>query len=314
MIPHAARAGWSSSGAVSAWARGLPGQDPAASGAWLSEQAARVGDPAFAELFRGAAEALGLPVAMFAHRVVAAGDLRLLSGIRFLKRDTERPFVELLAWDGAEAPSPEGWRAVRAALAEAWAAFEPRAVRLLHPTGLPLPEDAALDMGVHAAPYRAMATPPAPRDVRVLPLTDPEAAQAIVAARYDELRRAHPALARDVEPAGEAEIREAVSAGRALGVAVEGETVGLLAWEPGSVEWIAGDVVIEEVVLARASGRGLAAVLQSALARRRAAEAPDTPLIGTIHHANHASRRTALRAGRPEIGRYSFLPLRGRRP
>ena len=240
--------------------------------------------------------------------------MSLLAGIRFFGQDVERPFVELLAWDGPRWPSPDEWSTLRRAVAREWSAFAPAAVRLFHPPDLSMPEDAALDLSLHAAPYAAMGRSDVPAGARFASATDGAVAAALVAARYREFRADDMVLARDLAPIEEDALRALMTEGRVMSIEWRERAVGLLAWESGSVEWLRGDVVAEEVVLGEASGQGLAAAAQRELARRQAERAPGTLLLGTILAANHASRRTALRAGRPEIARYSFLPIRRAEP
>jgi hypothetical protein len=261
-------------------------------GAWLEGEAARVGDPDFAALFDGV-EIPGVARMDFAHRHVRTGRGGLLGGIRFFGRDASRPFVEVVA-HGLE-PT-----ALVEVVASEWAAFAPGALRLLVADAGP--PGSVLDLTVHAARHGEMARP----DGRVtLGAVTPDEAAALVAARYEALPAA---LRRDVEPATSEELRRWHAAGTLHGIEAAGERVGVIATEPGSVAWIEGDVVGEEVVAARFAGRGLAASAQAALAVARPA---DRLLLGTIAAGNGASRRTAERAGRPEVLRYVFLPLPG---
>ena len=306
--------GWASVESAVALAKRLPGHGRADVEGWLAEQLSRVGDPSFAVLFEEAAQGLGMETAPFSHRIVEAAGMRLLGGIRFFLQDIRRPFVELLAWDGPSRPSDREWSALREAAALEWGAFEPAALRLFHPTDLAVPEDAVLDLSLHAARYAAMRRDPAPCGACFPLLTDGTAAATLVAERYEELRDEDASVAGDLAPIEEEALEALIAAGCALGIEHRGHAVGLLAWQDTSVEWVRGDVVQEEVVRRRASGHGLAAAAQRELARRRAVEAPDTMLLGTILAANAASRRTALRAGRPEVARYSFLPLTHSRP
>ena len=85
--------------------------------------------------------------------------------------------------------------------------------------------------------------------------------------------------------------------------------VGALAVCPDRIEWLAGDVVYEEVVDRRFGGCGYAASAQMALSDIETID-QDRLLIGTIDQLNQASRRTAVNAGRRPVLDYSFLPLK----
>ena len=260
--------------------------------AWLAEQRGRVGDAGFAALFDGI-DLPGVARIDFAHRHVRTGRGDLLGGIRFFGQDVARPFVEVVA-HGLDLDR------LRAVAASEWAAFSPLALRLLVPPAVALPGDAALDMTVHAARMGAMA-PPDGR-ARLGPI-EPAEAHRLVVERHEAMEAA---LRRDVSPARLEDLERCAKHGILRAICAGGQTVGVLATEPGAVAFLSGDVVAEEVVAARFAGRGLAASAQGALAARGD---PARPLVGTIHARNAASRRTAERAGRAEVLRYVFLPL-----
>lgn len=268
--------------------------------AWLDQQLARVEDPAFAALFEGAGVE-GAASADFNHRLVRTEHGALLGGIRFYGQDVTRPFVEVAThgFDDLEA--------LRAVVGAEWRFFCPHALRLLLPPGSAPAPDAVLDQTVHAARYREM-TPPDER-VTLAAFEDAEAAVAMVTARYEALARDEPELRRDVAAADPDDVREWHGAGTLFAIKAGGAHVGLIAYEPGRVEWIEGDVVAEEVVGTEHGGRGHAASAQRALAARQRETAPERLLLGTIARRNHASRQSALRAGRAEVLRYVFLPL-----
>lgn len=86
------------------------------------------------------------------------------------------------------------------------------------------------------------------------------------------------------------------------------DVVGAFAVVPGRIGWIEGDEVHEEVVDAEHAGNGYASSAQRAWAGRQL-ENGDQLLIGTIDAHNHASRRTAWRAGRSCVLEDVFLLL-----
>ncbi len=273
--------------------------------AWLAAQLGRVDDPAFARLFSDHIDLPGIEPADYNHRLIEARGLRLLGGIRFFGGDVERPFVEVVAWSGAGAP--EIWPALRRIVADAWTEFRPNALRVLVTPDTPLPADAASDMTVHAAPCGRMA--PDDGRVRLEPFADAAEAVALVRARYGVLARTDPDLARGVQAATPFEIKAWHARGTLFAIRRDGRTVGMIAVEDGAVEWLQGRVVTEEVVAAAFAGSGLATAVQRALAARLAVVEPDTLLLGTILERNRASYATAIRAGRPVVMRYAFLPL-----
>ncbi len=138
---------------------------------------------------------------------------------------------------------------------------------------------------------------------------DPGEAVALVKARYEALGRDNPVLSRDITPVNAATLAECHAAGSLFAMRADGGTVGLIATLPGNIDWIEGDVIMEEVVTVEYSGRGCAAAAQRALAARYLQEDKARRLIGTIDGRNVASRKSALSAGRPIVSRYLFVPL-----
>jgi len=85
-------------------------------------------------------------------------------------------------------------------------------------------------------------------------------------------------------------------------------SVGILSIAPGSVNWIAGDIVEEEVISTAFNGHGYAASAQIAWANRTDVD-PNNYLVGTIDRLNAASRATATKVGRAAVLNYVFMPL-----
>ncbi len=77
---------------------------------------------------------------------------------------------------------------------------------------------------------------------------------------------------------------------------------------PGTIGWITGQEINEEVIGAAHTGQRYATSTQCAWAH---CWAPDTTdlLVGTIDRHNHASRASALRAGRPRVLDNVFITL-----
>ena len=170
----------------------------------------------------------------------------------------------------------------------------------------PPPAGATTDVSVHVGDVRRMAPDAGEVALRCAGVDE---AVALVGARFEALGRDDPALARDVTPADEPTLAECAAAGSLFALRAGGTTVGLIATLPGAIDWIEGEVVVEEVVSVAHAGRGHAAAAQRALAARYAREGRARRLIGTIDGANVASRRSAERAGRPATSRYLLVPL-----
>jgi len=303
---------WPSLAGQDALARRLYGDHdgPARIASWLAEQDARIDDPAFAKGFADHIDLSGVVEGDYAHRLVRTSKGVLLGGIRFFGRDVSRPFVEVMAHDYGE--DADGTAALVDAVASEWSAFAPLHLRLcMTPEAWgafsPGSPDAILDVTVHAARHDAM-TPPDGR-VTLEPFGEVEAATGMVARRYADLARTAPDLARNIGPADPQDLRGWHDTGNLLAIrdTGQGRIAGLLAVAPGGVAWLAGDEVQEEVIDTASAGRGLAASAQ--MARAHAAPGGATLMVGTIDRLNHASRRTAERAGRGAVLAYVFVPL-----
>lgn len=274
-------------------------------GRWLDQQVERIIDPSFARLFTEHIHLPGVTSGDYNHRLIKADGGWLLGGIRFYSGDTNRPFVEIVAH------SFQDWNLLRDCAAQEWDAFAPRHLRTLVPCETELPTDGYVDMTVYAARYRDMASPDG--RVSLIPFADAEQAISMVAERYAELASADPALAQNISPAGAADLKrwQDENQMQAIRAVVDGRerTVGLFAAAPGTVAWIEGDEVCEEIIMAACNGRGFAASAQKAWTARSNTD-PDRLLVGTIDGLNFASRRTAARAGREAVLDYVFVSLK----
>lgn len=284
-------------------------------GRWLKRRIDYVADVNAARRFAAAMSSRWRRPKDFADRIVEGEGLRLLGGIRFFGGDRKRPFVDALAWTelGDGGAEQAIWPRLGRLIAREWASFAPRSVRVLTPPATPLP-DARRDLDLHAAPYGSMrgSAPNSRRRVRLEPFDDISAAARLVRQRYEALSLAEPELGTHMAPADAEDLSRCAASGGLFAIRFEdggdAPLAGVLATEPGEVAWLEGDVIVEEVVSAPFAGLGLAAEAQLALADLRA-DRPGRLLIGTIDDLNEPSRKTALRAGRPPLLRYAFLPL-----
>jgi len=267
---------------------------------WLDIQLGFVGDADFAAGFSDHITLPGIAPLDYAHRHLRTPRGELVGGIRFYGLDTARPFVDVLAHSFSDLAS------LGQVVAAEWAPFAARFMRLRHRPGLISGDNVIPDQTIHAARYSQM-TPPDGR-VRLTPLPDAASAIALVAARYANLAAANPVLAGNVAAKDAAEIGDWHRSGRLRGIDVDGSIVGLLAVDDGDIGWITGDEIQEEVISTGHTGHGYAASAQAAWSAH-IADDPARLLIGTIDRHNHASRRTAERAGRPAVLEDVFVRL-----
>jgi GNAT superfamily N-acetyltransferase len=273
---------------------------------WLEVELGRCDDPSWTQNFESHFVLPGVKQADFANRIVRAGESAVLGGIRFSGGDTNRPFVNLLAWTGYPC-----WPQVLGSVAQAWAVFSPHQVRVLTQVS---PESVAsvVDQTVHLAPLATVAgtTEPLKSPLSLLPITDAGEAAAFVAGCYEQFHTDSPHLRTEALPADSDQIRSCMTEGAADWIVVDGRRVGVVATMPGEIDFVRGHVVVEEVLDREFKGRGLGRHIQHAAARRLLERfSPGELLIGTIHRDNESSRRTAERAGRKEQLAYRWMPI-----
>jgi hypothetical protein len=267
---------------------------------WLAEQVARIDDSDFAAEFAAHVEVPGVVTGDFSHREVHTAAGRLLGGIRFYGRDVRRPFVEVCCHDFAELDE------LRECVRSEWTEFAPKYLRLQELPGRVTGSGVVLDTTLHAARYGDM---PAP-DGRITlePFDRVEDAVAMVERRYVQLAADDPELRRNLAQAAAEELGQWHAASELRAIRAGDETVGLLAVAPGTIGWLPGDEINEEVVDVGHLGHGYAAAAQRTWAKV-VADDPERLLIGTIDRLNGASRITAERAGRPAILEAVFVSL-----
>jgi len=260
---------------------------------WLDGQASYIDNADFTRSFAGRFPLPGVAVDEYSHRHVHSPRGDLLGGIRFYNRDVGRPFVEVIAHSFATLNE------LRDCVRKEWASLRPGFMRLrTAPEALIINSNTRLHKSIHIARYDDLR----PHDGLVMlePFDQLEQAIALVERRYQTLQCDHPDLAKILAPASPDELREWHHGGQLYAVRVHDETVGVLAIVPSSVGWIDGDEVSEEVIVANKNGHGYATAAQSAWAAQIATDR-DRLLIGTIHGANVASRKTAEAVGRVRV-------------
>ena len=131
---------------------------------------------------------------------------------------------------------------------------------------------------------------------------------AMVITRHEHLAHDHPELANNISPADTEDLRQWHAHDQLRVICTGDTTVGILAIAPGSIGWLTGDEINEEVIATPHTGHGYAASAQSAWAAHVATD-PERFLIGTIDRHNLASRVSATRAGRRHLFEDVFVTL-----
>jgi hypothetical protein len=269
--------------------------------AWLDQELDRVGDFDFACEFAAHIDLPGVSTLDYAHRVVRTPRGELLGGIRFYNRNVQRPFVDILAHSFGDLGT------LADCVQREWSMFNAAFMRLRCAPGGIVGGGVVLDHTIHVSRYDQM---PAPDNrVRLELIDEIDEVIAAVLTRYARLAHDEPELAKNISPAPAEDLRQWHAHNQIRAIRVGRTTVGILAIAPGSVGWLIGDEVNEEVINTPHLGHGYAASAQTAWAAHVAADRA-RPLIGTIDRHNHASRLTAARAQRHRVLDDVFVTLR----
>jgi RimJ/RimL family protein N-acetyltransferase len=273
-------------------------------GAWFEAQVALIDDTEFARGFHAHINLRGSVQEDYSHRILRTSRGNILGGIRFFAGNAARPFVDVFAHTFSD-----DWSGLVDAVAAEWSLFEPKHLRVLLSQQemqalTKAVSHATLDQSIHVARHAQMM--PTDGRVTLAAFDDVKVAIAMMQQRYLDVAEQDPALGRNISPTPSDEIEALHGSGQLRAIRSEGRIVGLLAIAPDDLAWIKGGEVMEEVIETRYTGAGLATSAQTAWA----ASAPGHELmIGSIDGLNHASRRSAERAGRPAVLNYCFVPL-----
>ncbi|BBY50424.1 hypothetical protein MARA_38920 [Mycolicibacterium arabiense] len=270
-------------------------------GEWVAEQAGFIDDGDFAKTFSDHVHLPGIASMDFAHRHIRTPRGDLLGGIRFYSRNIARPFVDVLAH------SFDDINSLTACVRAEWSPFNVRYLRVqTQPHRLADRPDVLLDKSIHAARCRDMA--PCDGRVTLQRFDTPEVALDVVADRFAQLAAADPALSNNLSPAAPDDLRYWHAHQQLWAITRGIDTIGVFAVAPGALGWITGQEINEEVISVAHAGQRYATSAQCMWAHRWATDTTDL-LIGTIDRHNHASRATALRAGRPRVLDNVFIRL-----
>jgi hypothetical protein len=232
----------------------------------------------------------------------------VLAGIHFVGRDVTRPFVNVFA-QSRDFSGPEV-SAATSALISAFSAFNPSRVRWWSPEQrelrtLPL---ATGDQRLVVGRLSEI------REVPVARLPDRFSFHAEPAAVwYEEYALAYTdalasgvAMERRMTAESRDTLKECERAGALFTLRDGGRLAGLMAARPQTLRGLKGWEIVEEFLWSDYRGHGLAAAMQqrftSGLDQRHG-----QLVFGEIHDMNLPSLRTALRAGRTDVGGWVFV-------
>ena len=252
--------------------------------------------------------ASGAPAKMFLNRWLPAGnDLTVLAGPRYQGRDPDRPFVEVTAADrlltAADLP------ALRRLARDEFAVFHPLDLRVWTADVPGTWPDTRAEMRLVAAPLGQLRRRDVTNALTVRPATDLSWYDRYVAV-HDRHVAADPAHADRSRVETTADLDHLGGAATLFEVLVDGSWAGVLAAEPVVAHGLRGATVVVLMLTQEARGRGFGKGL-SALLARNLPMPDDQVLSGTIHVDNLTARRSALAAGRIDVGGRVVVPLTG---
>jgi hypothetical protein len=270
-----------------------------------------LGDDAEAQRVAGVMHRVGLPAAGYKGRLLTIADLRCIAHIDFPDPSGDFPFVKIRAASvppgsiGDCGPISEG-------MARAFAEFRPRAVRFFHPSHVPLKAPTARgDTHLLAARALTMAERP---EAAALDRVELRRAASLdfyprYAAAYEQVLDERPYLQGEVSSESRASLAGCLEEGLLFEVLVDGAWSGIIAARGDMIAGMRGVHVVEIVLIKAARGQKLGPAVHQRFARSVAANDPAAIIMGTIAAENAPSLRTALRAGRLEIGAWHWVDL-----
>lgn len=263
-------------------------------------------DLEFARDFAARQPQSGQPAEAFLNRwLPVASDLEVLAGPRYRGLDPERPFVAIDA--ATRLLRPGDLPGVAAVVRAGFAAFEPGYLRSWSSTRAGSWPGTRADNRNVAGRLGDLRGNQVPSELRAA--TPPDLAF------YDRYARTHaeqvtrePAHALHTRSESVEDLEELRTAGTLFIVWLDGQEVGLIAAEPRFQRGLRGAVVVELFLDPTVRGRGYGKHLSSLLAR--SLDLPDEQfLLGTIHVDNTASYKSAIAAGRRDVGGEVVVPL-----
>jgi len=247
----------------------------------------------------------------YKNRVLEVHGLTLLTGIRFLGLDMQKPFVDVL-YSSEPVLTPEQLSSIKEAIHKEFDIFQPKRIRFYAPSHLPRFSEGG-DKRLLAAPLGVMLAQPGPETLRRVSLERATslAFYADYEAVYKELQAEHPELEEVVSLETREDMQGYLDDGYVFEIFVDNLWAGITALEDDVQTGLSG-LCVMEIALAKAfRAQGLGSAVQRHLASElvKSNVDKDTLLFGTIGEVNVPARRTAERAGRVDLGGHAWAAL-----
>lgn len=277
----------------------------------LEEDLERLQSDTLAAEFAHYCPVAGANLEDYKNRLLKVGGLELLTGIRFLGGDMTQPFVDVM-YASEAVLTPEHLSAVQDAIRQEFAVFQPVRTRFYVSSHGPHLEGEG-DKRLLAAPLGVMLAQPEPDTFDRVQLQ--RATTLAFYPRYADLYRQlladHPELRAVVRTESEEDMQAYLEAGRLFEVLIDGAWAGVTAVFADVNAGLSGFCVAEIVLDGAFRGQGLGSAVQLQLASQLVGGGAgrEDLLFGTIGALNTPARRTALRAGRVDLGGHVWVPL-----
>jgi len=263
-------------------------------------------DLSYAAAFAEVAPPIGQPVVAYLDRWVPIGDgAHVLVGPRYLGRDPTLPFVMVSASDRPLTPADR--TDLQGVAREHLSAFDPGFVMITTADPIGTWPDTRPELRQVVGPLGELRRRVAPSELSVTPRRD-TAFYDHYLELFDRDVRSDPAHARHTRVEARQDLQDLADRGYLFDVRVDDDWAGVLAAEPDARRGVRGATVVELILDHAFRGRGYGQHLSTLLSR--ALPLPDDEcLLGTIHADNVTSYRSALAAGRIDVGGEIVIPL-----
>jgi GNAT superfamily N-acetyltransferase len=263
-------------------------------------------DLTYAAAFAEVAPEIGQPVAAYLDRWVPIGDgAHVLVGPRYLGRNPNLPFVMVSAGDRPLTPVDRTH--LQEVAREHLSAFDPGFVMLTTADPIGGWPDTRPELRQVVGPLGELRRRDAPAELAVTPRGDTDFYEHYQE-MFDRDVARDPVHARHTRVEDRQDLQDLADRGLLFDVRIDGAWAGILAGEPDARRGIRGATVVELILDHPYRGRGYGKHLSTLLSR--ALPLPDDEcLLGTIHADNVTSYRSALAAGRVDVGGEIVIPL-----
>ena len=272
-------------------------------GFWLHTAAQ---DLDYARRYAADAPQSGQPPEAYLDRWLTLADGgHVLAGPRYLGQDPNLPFVGVSASDRVLRPADAGALAELARVS--FAPFRPGFVLVTTADGADEWPGAGNEKRLLVGQLGELRARKTPMELTTTPRTDTDFYDRYLEIHETQVER-QPAHGRHTRAEAKADLQALVEKRLVFDVRVDGEWAGVLAAEPDADRGMRGATVVELLLAPEQRGRGWGRHLSVLLAHALSMDDGDC-LMGRIHLDNASAYRSALAAGRVDVGGEFRIPV-----